>query len=156
MSPIIKLGEAVTITSDNIKSTDSILNDSDPEILERFQKVASELKAIAPKAKDFLYFTAIMMHAAEAALIDDNGNIKTSSDGNPVTSEWIKKGDSWKWQCSDPNIKPCSNSNRDIFPECELLSAYKKWVGKPLCLDHKSSSVDSIRGVIVDTYYDKK
>lgn len=44
----------------------------------------------------------------------------------------------------------------DIFPEVELLKAYKKWVGKPLCIDHKSSSVDHTRGFIVDTYYDHK
>jgi hypothetical protein len=36
----------------------------------------------------------------------------------------------------------------------EDIPAYKKWVGKPLCIDHKSSSVDHVRGFIVDTYYD--
>lgn len=43
----------------------------------------------------------------------------------------------------------------DIFPRSELLKAYKNWIGKPLCIDHKSNSVDHVRGVIVDTYYDK-
>ena len=32
--------------------------------------------------------------------------------------------------------------------------AYKKWVGRPLCVDHQSQSVDKTRGVIVDTVYD--
>ena len=45
--------------------------------------------------------------------------------------------------------------NCDIFPEEELLKAYKQWIGKPLCVDHKSSSVDAIRGIILDTYYDR-
>jgi hypothetical protein len=56
---------------------------------------------------------------------------------------------------NDPSIKPYKNSNGDIFPEEELVKAYKKWVGKPLCVDHKSSSVDHVRGFIVDTYYDR-
>ena len=37
----------------------------------------------------------------------------------------------------------------------ELIKAYKKWIGKPLCVDHKSNSVDHARGFIVDTYYDR-
>lgn len=157
MSQIIKRGQAVTITQNDIKSTELVLSEADPEILERFSKVASELKSIAPKAKDFLYFTAVMMHAAEASLIDDAGNIKTASDGSPIIAEWVKndKG-SWKWKCSDVNLKPYKNSNCDIFPEEELVTAHKNWIGKPLCLDHKSSSVDAIRGVVVDTFYDKK
>jgi len=156
VAPLIKIGQAYAITPDNIKPTEMVLNEADPEILERFAKVAAELKSIAPKAKDFLYFTAIMMHAAEAALIDDSGNIKTASDGTPLTAEWLKEGESWKWKCSSADIKPYKNTNNDIFPEEELKKAYKNWIGKPLCLDHKSSSVDAIRGVIVDTYYDNK
>jgi hypothetical protein len=155
---LIKRGQAVTITPEDIKSTDMVLSEADPEILEKFRKTAAELKSIAPKAEDFLYFTAVMMHAAEASLLDDVGNVKAASDGSPLVSEWIKdqKSGSWKWSCSDPSVMPYKNSNADIFPEEELILAYKNWIGKPLCLDHKSSSVDAIRGVVVDTYYDKK
>jgi hypothetical protein len=46
--------------------------------------------------------------------------------------------------------------NCDIFPEAELIKAHKNWVGKPLCLDHQSQSVDHVRGIIVDTVYDHK
>ena len=46
--------------------------------------------------------------------------------------------------------------NCDIFPELELKKAHANWVGKPLCKDHESSSVDGIRGIILDTYYDDK
>ncbi len=149
---LIKLGEAITISTSDIQAEEAIL--ADPEFLNRFKKVASELKSIAPKAKDFLYFSAIMMHAAEASLLDVDGKFKKNADGKELTATWEKKGDSWVWKCSDPSIRPYKNSNNDIFPEEELIKAYKKWVGRPLCLDHKSSSVDMIRGLIIDTYYD--
>ena len=68
---LIKLGEAISITPENIQSAESVL--ADGEIVERFKKFADGLKTIAPMAKDFLYFTAIMMHAAEAALLDADG-----------------------------------------------------------------------------------
>ena len=77
-------------------------------------------------------------------------------DGAKVEAHWEKTGKSWKWVCSDPNIKPYKNANGDIFPAEELLKSYKNFVGKPLCVDHKSSSVDAIRGIILDTYYDYK
>ncbi len=164
-NPIIKRGQAVTsgktisVSEGDIKTAAEVLDQVDVagrEALEQFCKTAADLKSIAPKAKDFLYFTAIMMHAAEAALVDDSGNIKTASDGSPLTSEWLKNDEAWKWSCSDPNLLPYKNSNNDIFPEVELKKAYRDWIGKPLCLDHKSSSVDSVRGVVVDTYYDNK
>lgn len=159
-----KLGEALVVQHDDIKSYDvalanpDILNRmaDDSDILNYFKKVAGELKQIAPKAKDFLYFSAIMMHAAEASILDGNGNIRKDANGNTVTARWDKVGESWRWNCSDPTVMPYKNSNADIFPEEELIKAHKKWVGRPLCLDHKSSSVDMIRGVIVDTYYDYK
>jgi hypothetical protein len=129
----------------------------DSYYISEFKKLAEELKKVAPKANDFLYFSAIMMHAAEASLVDGEGNLKKDASGKEVSSNWEKndKG-SWKWSCTDGSIQPYKNSNNDIFPEEELIKAYKKWVGRPLCLDHKSSSVDMIRGVIVDTVYDAK
>ncbi len=151
---IIKLGEALEINSSDIVPVESVLTDS--EVIERFSKYASTLKRIAPKAEDFLYFSAIMMHAAEASLFNSDGSPKLDSKGSAVKAKWEKKGESWKWVSSDPSIKPYKNSNGDIFPEEELVKAYSKWVGKPLCIDHKSSSVDAIRGLIVDTYYDRK
>lgn len=160
---LIKLGEAVTIHSVNIHTADSVLADTDilsrmsddSNLLSDFRKFATELKQIAPKAKDFLYFSAIMMHAAEAALLDGDGKFKKDAGGNEITASWEKKGESWRWTCTDPSIRPYKNSNNDIFPEEELIKAHKNWVGRPLCLDHKSSSVDMIRGLVVDTYYDR-
>lgn len=149
-----KFGENMALTPASIQSAESVLcND---EINRRFEKFAAELKKIAPKAKDFLYFSTHMMTAAEAAIYNEDGSIKTGSDGNPITVIWEPKGESIKWVCSDPNIHPYKNNNGDIFPESELVKAHKMWIGKPLCLDHKSASVDAIRGIILDTYYDYK
>lgn len=156
---IYKFGEALTISANDIQNTDVIL--ANPEIEDRFTKFAKELKTIAPKAKDFLYFSAIMMHAAEAALLDEKGEIRKHADGTPITAKWENAVDkngkpTVFWKCSDASIKPYKNKNGDIFSEAELLKAYKNWVGKPLCLDHKSASANDTVGIIIDTYYDYK
>ena len=148
----IKNGESTTITAELIQQASSV--QADAEILDQFSKVASGLKQIAPKADDFLYFAAIMMHAAEASLLNEDGTIKKDASGEAITCSWDKSKDTWKWICSNNDIKPYKNSNNDIFPEEELIRAHKKWVGRPLCIDHKSDSVDHVRGIIVDTYYD--
>jgi cytochrome oxidase Cu insertion factor (SCO1/SenC/PrrC family) len=75
------------------------IDEEDPAIVEHFKKTAAQLKAIAPKANDFLYFTAIMMHSAEAALIDDDGNLRKTADGKDVEAHWEKLpngGITWK------------------------------------------------------------
>ena len=150
--PIIKLGEAHEI---RLESMESCIPEVSAEVLDNFRKFAANLKKIAPKAEDFLYFSAVMMHAAEAAAINEDGTPKLNAKGEAVQVGWDKSGNTWKWTSNDPNIKPYKNSNGDIFPEEELTKAYKKWKHKPLCVDHKSSSVDHVRGFIVDTYYDR-
>jgi hypothetical protein len=150
--PIIKLGEAHEIKLENMESC---LPEVSAEVLENFRKFATNLKKIAPKAEDFLYFSAVMMHAAEAAALNEDGTPKLTLKGEPVEVGWDTSGGTWKWASNDPSIKPYKNSNGDIFPEAELTKAYKKWKHKPLCVDHKSSSVDHVRGFIVDTYYDR-
>jgi len=153
LGKFLKLGEAQVISPNSIHTAESVF--ADPIVESRFRKLAGSLKRIAPKADEFLYFSAVMMHAAEAALVNSDGTPKLTSRGEPVNSNWEKKGESWRWVCSDIGLKPYKNSNGDIFPEEELLKAYKNWVGRPLCVDHKSSSVDAIRGIILDTYYDR-
>ena len=150
--PIIKLGEAHEIKLENMESC---LPEVSADVLENFRKFAANLKKVAPKAEDFLYFSAVMMHAAEAAAINEDGTPRLTLKGEPVQVSWNKDGGTWKWASSDPSVKPYKNSNGDIFPEEELIKAYKKWKHKPLCVDHKSSSVDHVRGFIVDTYYDR-
>lgn len=149
----LKLGEAIDILG--IENTDSCVSIIDPAILDDFRKTAANLKRIAPKADDFLYFSAVMMHAAEAASLNDDGTLKLNAKGESVQVGWDKRGGTWRWISNDPNIKPYKNSNGDIFPEEELVRAHSKWKHKPLCIDHKSSSVDHTRGFIVDTYYDR-
>lgn len=149
----IKMGEAMTI---DLENTESCLPSVSAEMLEEFRKTAADLKKIAPKAEDFLYFSAVMMHAAEASGLHDDGTPRLNSRGEKVEVGWDKSGGTWRWMSNDSNVKPYKNSNGDIFPEEELVKAYKKWQHKPLCIDHKSSSVDHVRGFIVDTYYDRK
>lgn len=148
----VKLGEAQEIT---LATLESALPMVSPDILENFRKTAANLKKVAPRAEDFLYFSAVMMHAAEASALNDDGTTKLNVRGEAAQVGWDKSGGTWRWMSNDPSIKPYKNSNGDIFPEEELVKAYKKWVGKPLCIDHKSSSVDHVRGFIVDTYYDR-
>lgn len=150
---LIKLGEAIEIS--RIEDTASCIPAVSPEILDSFRKFAANLKKIAPKAEDFLYFSAVMIHAAEAIALNEDGTPKLTSSGDAVKVGWDKRNDTWRWETNDSSLKPYKNSNGDIFPEEELVKAYKKWIGKPLCIDHKSSSVDHVRGFIVDTYYDR-
>jgi hypothetical protein len=150
-----KLGEAIEIKPSDIQSAESVIPVIEASVLEQMKKFAAGLKRIAPKADDFLYFSAIMLHAAEAALINEDGTPRLTKSGEPVQAHWDKRGGSWRWISNDPSVRPLKNSNGDIFPEEELIKAYKKWIGRPLCIDHKSSSVDHVRGFIVDTYYDR-
>jgi len=153
---ILKIGESLHINQENFISSNSIK--ADDEIHNKFLKLATKLKKIAPKADDFLYFTAIMMHAAERSAYNEDGVLKKDRNGVDVKISWEinEKTGSWKWVSSDPTIQPYRNCNRDIFPEAELKKAYKQWIGKPLCKDHQSSSVDGMRGLIIDTYWDNK
>jgi hypothetical protein len=152
----LKLGEAFSIRPSDLQPLDKLSSDIGLDIETKMTKFAEQLKVIAPQAKDFLYFTCVMMHAAEAALVNDDGSPKKMSNGSLVTATWEPHGeDSIKWSCSDKSIMPYRNSNRDIFRAFDLKLAYKNWVGRPLCLDHQSQSVDKIRGVIVDTVYDE-
>ena len=148
---LLKFGENIQISK--IENSNSV--DLSPEIIENFRTTASNLKKIAPKADDFLYFSAVMLHSAEASSINSDGSPKLTKNGEPVKVGWEIKKDSWKWVSNDSNIMPFKNANGDIFPETEVIKAYKNWIGKPLCIDHKSSSVDHVRGFIVDTYYDR-
>jgi hypothetical protein len=120
-----------------------------PEILSRLEKFANTVRNIAPKSDDFLYFTIIFLKAAEASLIDDFGNQKKVGH----EKAWGYFDEQWRWK---GNTKPHKNNNGDIFPEVELKKAARSWIGLPLCVDHKSDSVDGVRGIILDTYYDEK
>ena len=123
---------------------------ANPKLVERMTKLANGIKTIAPRSDDFLYFSIIFLKAAESAVLDDSGRIKKTSGGD---NAWGFFDENWKWH---GNVKPHRNNNNDIFPESELKTAAKKWIGMPLCRDHESSSVDGIRGIILDAHYDEK
>lgn len=147
---IIKLAEGELLVND-IPAHEAL---ADVEVTNRFVKLAESIKKLAPRSEDFLYFTAIMMHGAEAALIDPKtGETKKDKGGNTITGGF---DDNWKWSCSDPSIDPYSNQNGDIFPSIELKKAYSKWRGRPLCINHQSSDVEGVRGIIIDTHWDEK
>jgi hypothetical protein len=120
------------------------------ELVDRLNKLATDVRAIAPKSDDFLYFSIIFLKAAESAYLDENGKVKKLANGEDA---WGFFDENWKWH---GNVLPHRNNNRDIFPESQLKIAAKKWVGMPLCRDHESSSVDGIRGIILDAHYDEK
>jgi len=123
---------------------------ANPKLVERMTKLAKGIKTIAPRSDDFLYFSIIFLKAAESSTLDDSGRIKKTSSGE---NAWGFFDENWKWH---GNVKPHRNNNNDIFPESELKLAAKKWIGMPLCRDHESSSVDGIRGIILDAHYDEK
>lgn len=144
--------------------------EDNPEIQARFASVTralreeqkkSGVKELSEKVDDFLYASCIMMHAAEASLINQETGEPLLSKANEPVKGWFEKysnsygRETVRWVSPD-GIKPYRNGNLDIFPEEELVKAHKEWIGKPLCKDHVSNSVDGIRGVIVDTYYDPK
>lgn len=151
-----------------VEPLSAIMNDS--EISAHFKDVVASLreeqakqglKLVSAKPDEFLYAHAIMMHAAEASLIDqETGEHIKNAKGEPVKG-WFEDvtdeggNKSVKWVSPD-GIKLYKNANGDIFPEEDLIKAHKLWVGKPLCKDHQSSSIDGVRGIIIDTFYDHK
>lgn len=103
----IKLGEIVEIS--RIENSESCIPAVSQEVLDNFRKTANNLKKIAPKAEDFLYFSAVMMHAAEASSINEDGSPKLTARGEPVKVSWDKTGSTWRWTTNDPSIKPYKN-----------------------------------------------
>jgi hypothetical protein len=136
--------------SDAVATHTSAEISANPKLVERMTKLANGIKTIAPRSDDFLYFSIIFLKAAESAILNDSGAIKKTSSGE---NAWGFFDENWKWH---GNVKPHKNNNNDIFPESELKIAAKKWIGMPLCRDHESSSVDGIRGIILDAHYDEK
>src|SRR5580658_7292975 len=99
-----KLGEAIEIKPSDIQSAESVIPVIEASVLEQMKKFAAGLKRIAPKADDFLYFSAIMLHAAEAALINEDGTPRLTKSGEPVQAHWDKRGGSWRWISNDPSV----------------------------------------------------
>lgn len=142
--------------SENLSSIKKLSNTevqqtlADEEIVSRLTKLANGIRQISPKSDEFLYFSIVFLKAAESATLDENGFPKKIANGETA---WGYFDDNWRWH---GNVLPHRNNNSDIFPESELKKAASRWIGLPLCKDHQSSSVDGIRGIILDTHYDEK
>lgn len=146
---IIKIGFTDASLVRQISAEEFETKFASESVVNRLNKFANTVRAIAPRSDDFLYFSIIFLKAAESAIIDELGNNKKVGKENA----WGHFDENWRWH---GNVKAHKNSNNDIFPESELKKAARKWIGKPLCVDHKSDSVDGVRGIILDTYYDEK
>lgn len=145
----LKVGHTDVSIVRNISSSEFHTKLASDDVIDRLNKFAQTIRAIAPKSDDFLYFSIIFLKSAEACLIDNEGNLKKVGKDNA----WGYFDDNWKWH---GNVKPHRNNNGDIFPEAELKKATRSWIGRPLCVDHKSDTVDGVRGIILDTHYDEK
>ena len=101
-----KIGEAIEISPANIQAAETVTPNISAAVMEEMTKFATGLKRIAPKADDFLYFSSVIMHAAEAALINEDGTPKLTRTGEIVEGGWDKTGGTWRWKTNDPTIKP--------------------------------------------------
>lgn len=105
---ITKIGE--NLSGIQLETPESCLPLINEEINQSFISTANELKRVAPQADDFLFFSAVMMHAAEASAINDDGSVKMTKEGKPVEVGWrVDANGSWKWHTNDPSIKPYKN-----------------------------------------------
>lgn len=98
---------------------------------EKFKSIVSELKKVAPKSEDFLYVHVRAITAMEAGCLCKQGGYSCT--------------------CGAEGIKV--NSNGDAFPEEELVKGYKTFIAKGNFVDHESSQIDKIRGIIIDAHW---
>jgi len=92
------------------------------ELVDRLNKLATDVRAIAPKSDDFLYFSIIFLKAAESAYLDENGNVKKMANGEDA---WGFFDENWKWH---GNVKPHRNNN--CFPAGTFIQMYNGSVKK--------------------------
>ncbi len=159
---LIKMGEAAGpssafqfVTPDEALES-QIVSERFAKFLEKFKSAADNHSikgpSVAPyRSDDFLYFKTVIMHAAERSNLDKAGEL--TGDGKFLITKESDK-EIWRWT-SDKGIYPYANANGDIFPEDELVKAASTWVGKGLYCNHQSNDVEKLRGIIVDTIYDK-
>jgi len=152
-------------------------------ITDRFRTLTAEIRRVAPRSEDFLYFVARGIHAMEAAAIDpvsrefnpkighiayDNGHGKCKTCEVELFKGTRGEALSGMW-CKASTVEPFINQNGDAFSESELLAetvdpqnpsrkiqAYQTFIGRGLFTDHKSGQVENIRGIILDAAYDPK
>jgi len=66
---IVKVGEAMVVAALKDGNVEKMLGQADDPVM---SKRAKRIRQLIPKPEDFLIASAIMMHAAEASLIDQD------------------------------------------------------------------------------------
>jgi len=145
--------------------------------MEHFKKLAAEIKRVAPRSDEFIYFVCRAIHAMEASNYDPvarifsgDGHIaKRGSDGKcEVCGDTTKDWQNGLWH-SQKGTMPYFNQNGDAFPEAELLKdieilaadgnkkkikAFESFIGRGLFVNHASDDAEKIRGIILDAQWD--
>jgi len=126
---------------------------------EQFKKLVANVRRVAPKSDEFLYFSCLAISAMERANLDKegsvvgDGHIIEAEDGKcTVCGEKVKKFENGLWH-SAKGIEPYVNANGDAFPERQLTAGYKSFVGKGFFVNHASEDVEKLRGIILDAVW---
>jgi len=142
--------------------------------MKRFRELTAEIKRVAPKSDEFVYFVCRAIHAMEHANLDpvtqqfsgDGHIVRRGEDGCCSTCK--QNMQDWQeglWH-SEAGVKPYINQNGDAFPESELLKevtsedgkeikAFETFIGRGLFVNHASDDAEKIRGIILDAQWDQ-
>jgi len=155
-----KANATLTVSRDDIVEPEVALSTEGAS--QQFKKLVAEVKRVAPRSEEFTYFRCIAIHAMEAANLDtqgsaihkghisvagDDGNCKVC--GTALNKDAQGSSIDGLW-CIASDIDPYVNQNGDAFPEAQLLEGYKSFIGRGLFVNHASSDVEKIRGIILD------
>jgi hypothetical protein len=140
--------------------------------MERFKRLTAEIKRVAPRSDEFIYFVCRAIHAMETANYDpvtksfagDGHIVKRGKNGTcEICSSKVSDWQSGLWH-SAKGIDPYVNQNGDAFPEAELLKvidkdgkkikAFETFIGRGLFVNHASEDAEKIRGIILDASWD--
>jgi hypothetical protein len=145
---------AVPITANPvIKDRAEVFNS--PEVSERFGQLVKQVKRVAPRSDEFLYFSCRAITAAEGSNYDDAG--KYIGDGH---FDAVGGKRQWISSSNEHGKDPYMNANGDVFGEDELLKtnaqgipAYKTFIGRGFFTNHQSKDVEKLRGIILDAVW---
>ena len=134
----IRIGNSI----EEVVGSDSNLLMS-PMAVEQHRLLVAELKKVAPKSEEFLYFTCRAITAAEAANYGLDGKTIVGDGHFNHSGNWV----------TAKGIVPYMNHNGDVFGEDELQQSGHSFIGKGLFVNHKSDDVEKIRGIILDAIW---
>lgn len=165
-----------TTTIENVRAVTAEIALGSEENMAYFKKLAADVKRVAPKSDEFVYFVCRAIHAMEAANYDPvtktfNGDgyiIRRGEDGKDQHGRKVEDWQDGLWY-SESGVEPYVNQNGDAFPEEELLSdveivdengdpktvkSYQTFVGRGLFVNHASDDAEKIRGIVLDARWD--